>query len=144
MVLQGSSEQEKNTYKRLPGFRVSPVTKRSKVFPDKSFQFMGGKYSRLPPSDLSVFKNNQRRHTTYLVCCSYLRIFVDIDLDNSCRVSYAILELLKCRGLHFTRAAPLGKKIDQYRLVLVYDLIKLHNIQNIFVLLKVTEFFMLF
>ena len=80
------------------------------------------------PQRLTFLKHYQRRDTAHIILRGKFLIGIDIHFHNRCLVTDLCLELLKNRRLHFTRATPCGKEIDQCRFLTIDYLIKItHN-----------------
>lgn len=80
-----------------------------------TFQVMSGHSPGLPPFDRSVFEQNERGYTLYLVGFGHLRIAVHIDLQDPHFVSEFGRNLLDHRSHHFARSTPGRMKVNQYR-----------------------------
>src|SRR5690606_12224094 len=79
---------------------------RLNVFVDQALQLIGRKDTRLPPAQLAVPEDGERRHAAYLVPCGDLWILVDIDFDDIGRIAYPLFQIVQYGGLHFAWSAP--------------------------------------
>src|SRR3546814_16913623 len=93
----------------------------STIFAKQTFQFICGENAGLPPFHFPITKNNKRRHAPDAKFGSRPRVLVHIYLDDGGLTSHTPFQLFQYGSLRFPRAAPFGKKVDQYRFVLIED-----------------------
>ncbi len=91
---------------------------------DDGRQLASAHRAALAPQLLTLLKQDQRRDTPDPIGVCSLWIFVHVHFQHPQPVPVHVSQLFQFRCHDFTGAAPLGKKIDQYRGVSVDDFLE--------------------